>query len=163
MPRNQVQLSFLLDLALNASNPFIIRYPKGNTKLLPNDNKMLTPYKWEEVLPISDINILSYGPDINEFLEEIKKANKQIGLINCIFIKPLDYDMINKLNGKTIIVYEEVVENGSLGSLISDYILTNNLKIKYTHYSIKSIFNEGKIDELKDILGLNISKIIQDI
>lgn len=165
MPRNFVQAKSLINMAINESCPFVIRYPKGNICLNENNEyKEIIPYKWEEVLPIKDVNIVTYGTDVNEFLEYILKTNKNIGLINALFIKPLDSELLHKLNNKKVIVYEEVCKKGSLGSMISNFILENKLNIDLIHYAIDDVVEAtGNVKEIKNYLGLDIEKIVRDI
>ena len=164
MPRNLNQAKSLLQIAISENRPFAIRYPKGNICL---ENKMITetvkPYKWEEVLNISSKNVLTYGDDVNYFFEEISKSGKEIGLINCLFIKPLDKEMLYKLNNKEIIIYEQVVKNGSLGSLIKDFVNEEGLNINIKHYAIDDFVNLGTIEELKKDLGLDIKEIVEEL
>ena len=165
MPRNIAQAKALISMAIKEKNPFVIRYPKGNICLEDDvKNEKIIPYKWEEVLPISDINILTYGDDVNDFENYIKQSNKNIGLINALFIKPLDAEVLYKLNNKKVIVYEEVCKKGSLGSMISEFILENKLNIDLVHYAVEDVIEAtGSVQEIKDYLGLNIEKIVKDI
>lgn len=166
MPRSIKQANELLEYAIDCNNPFAIRYPKG--RVLLNDDIItdynIVNYNWEIIIPICDINVITYGSDLKEFYYEIKKSNKKIGLINALFIKPIDKSIISSLKNKKLIVYEEVIKNGSLGSMISEYILENNLNIQFKHYSLDEVvINEGNVEELKEKYDLNIKKIIEEI
>lgn len=167
MPRNVLQAKSLLKKAIESSHPFAIRYPKGKVLLndVVNNNFSLNNYNWEIMLSTSsNVCIITYGEDANEFYKEIKFSGKNIGLINALFIKPIDYELIRSLNNKKIIVYEEVIKNASLGSLIAEFILEEGLSIEFKHYAIDDkIIPEGSVSDLKDICGLNIKKIIENI
>lgn len=160
MPSNKNELVKLLDYGIEANNPFVIRYPKALT-----DNESVSEDidfgKWKIIKKISDINIITYGSDVNEFNEIVK--DKEIGLINALFIKPIDTDLIDSLNGKTVIIYEQVIENGSLGESVLKYIYENNLNIKLKRYFIVGSIKEGTTSEIKDQLGLNIKEIVKSI
>ena len=160
MPSNKNELVKLLDYGIEANNPFVIRYPKALT-----DNASVSETidfgKWKIIKKISDINIITYGNDVNEFNEEIK--DKEIGLINALFIKPIDTNLIDSLNGKKVIIYEQVIENGSLGESVLKYIYENNLNINLKRYFIDGTIKEGTTSEIKDQLGLNIKEIVKSI
>lgn len=167
MPRSIKQAKELLDKAILTPHPFIIRYPKGKV-LLSNDidnGFTINDYSWEIMLPIaSDVCVITYGDDANEFYYAIKNSGKNIGLVNALFIKPIDFELIEKLNNKKVIVYEEVIKNGSLGSMISEYILEKKLSIEFKHFAIDDVIvQEGSVTDLKNSCGLNIKEIIEKI
>ena len=161
-PKNQNEFDQLLKLAYRTNNPFAIRYNKGNT-IISKENIKIDFGKWVIELPLKEINVLTYGVSVNTFKDEITSSKKNIGLINAIFIKPFDEELLNKLNNSKLIIYEEVVSGGSLYSLISDYVIKNNLKIDVIHYAINDIIKEGTKEEILDKLGLNIQKIVTEI
>lgn len=164
MPRSILQAEMLLDKAINCNSPFAIRYPKGKVKLTDDiiTNYKNSGYEWEIIKDISDINIISYGDNINEIYNLVK--NKKIGLINALFIKPLDKELIKKLNNTKVIVYEEVCKNSSLGSMIAEFILENKLTIDFKHYALDNvIIEEGNKDELKKKYNLDIKEILESL
>lgn len=164
MPRSILQAEILLDKAINCNNPFAIRYPKGKVKLT---NDIITNYKnlgyeWEIIKDISDVNIISYGDNINEIYALV--SNKKIGLINALFIKPIDKELIRKLNNTKVIVYEEVCKSGSLGSMIAEFILENKLMIDFKHYALDNVIvEEGNKEELKKKYNLDIEEILESL
>lgn len=164
MPRSIHQAEMLLDKAINCNNPFAIRYPKGKVKLA-NDiitNYNNSSYDWEIIKDISDINIISYGDSVNEIYDLVK--NKKIGLINALFIKPIDKELLKKLNNTKVIVYEEVCKNSSLGSMIAEFILENKLTIDFKHYALDNvIIEEGNKEELKKKYNLDIKEILESL
>lgn len=175
-PSNYEELLDLINVAINGNGPFYIRYPKTNIdkpsnlvldKSLNRDNTnniQNMTYKWKVLNNLSDINILTYGPVVHEFNKLIESdSDLNIGLINAWFIKPIDEKLINSLNNKTLIIYEEVIKNGSLASLVKEFISDNNLNIKVISYSLDSYVNTGSIDEIKNNNNLSIDKIIQNI
>ena len=163
-PKNQNEFNQLLDISISHKCPFAIRYSKDPT-LIDNDNKLIEFGKWIVELELRKTNIISYGNDVTLIKEELISQNTQIGLINAIFIKPIDYELLNSLKDTTLIIYEEVASVGSLSSLISEYSLKNNLNIHIIFYNIISdkinLIKEGTKEEILDQLGLNIKNIIQ--
>ncbi len=145
-----------LEFALKHSGPIAIRYPK----YLPHGSSDFIPNKWLIEQPLSDVNVLSYGSDI-ENLKSILK-NKNVGLINAISIKPLDYELLLKLkNTKKLIIYEQVNSKSSLGEQIK---LELNNFIEIIHIALEDTYlTEGKVDELRTYANIEYNRILNEI
>ena len=161
MPKDLSQAEALFDLALITKAPFVIRYPKYNTKKITTETT-ITLGKWEEVLPLQAINVVTYGPVVDKFKEIITEDGITLGLINALFIRPLDEELLKKLAHKKIIVYEEVIGEGSLAQAIAYHNTINKLNIDIDVYNIKYGFLEvGTVKQIKKDLGLDIRDIIE--
>lgn len=161
MPKNLIEFEKIFEMALDKKQPFSIRYPRGDVENITISNTFKFG-EWEEVLPIAKKNIITYGDNVNEFEKSIKKLKLNIGLINARFIKPIDLNMLKKLNGTEIIVYEEVVKRGSLFSTIVQEINDNNLDINCKSYSIDDVYVvHGDVNSVKNELNLDIKKILK--
>lgn len=162
MPRNLSEANILMDLAIKHQGPFVIRYPKANTI---DEYDRVEPFAfgtWEEVLPINEKNIITYGDEVNKY--ELALQNKNIGLINARFIKPIDKNMLEKLKDKTVYIVEEVIRNGSLGSLILEHNNRYNLNINIKTFAIDDIYlDSGSIEELRKDLQLDVESILKKI
>lgn len=159
-PKDLSEAKNLLNLAIKYQGPFVIRYPKGNTKLISYEEENIKIGTWIEELPISEVNIITYGYDVIEY----KSKLSNVGLINARFIKPLDMDILRKLSNKKVIIVEEVIKNGSLGSLILDVNNKEQLSMEIVHYAIDDIYlDAGTTDELKNELGIDVDTIIKKI
>ena len=161
-PKDIKEFNALFSIALNTPHPFVIRYPKDNV-IYNKDIKDITLGKWNIEKEIKDRNIISYGPVIDIFKEEIENKYLNIGLINALFIKPIDFELLNKLNNTTLYIYEDVVIGGSLSMIIKDYILSNNLNIKVVSYNLKEYPETGTKEELLNKYNLNPIKLLEDI
>lgn len=163
MPKNLNEAKALIDYGLNKHNgPFAIRYPRGKTS-----EEVITEEiefgKWKIELPLEKTNIIAYGPAVEQFKTEIIKSNKKIGLINALFIKPYDSELLKQLDYTELIVYEEVIQSGSLVSSIYTFVNESNLNIKIDSYSIKDIYVEqGNTEIVRSKLGLDIKEIIKN-
>lgn len=145
--RNMDEIAFLLRLAISENKPFYIRYPK--TKILKNEVKSFVyePYKWFFIKPIKKVNILSYGPildEINEITEGL-----DVGIINALFIKPFDKELIRKLDNTTLIIYEDIIETSSLGEIIKKYVFEEKLNIIIITFSLANYVGTGSIIDLR--------------
>lgn len=161
MPKNLTEAYGLIRYAINNLDcPVAIRYPKELTlnECLKEDVDSLD---WEIINEISDVNVITYGSNVINILENLPS---NIGLINARVIKPLDDVVIKMLDKKTVYVYEEVIKQGSLGNLILLRANELGLDIKLHLISINDMYvGLGSKEELKKDLGLDIDSFIQRI
>ena len=165
-PKNSSEAKGILEFAFNSKHPFAIRYSKQRIEY-NNESLVISDYSWEEIKKGSDAVIITYGDFVNNakiIVNNLKKDKLNIGIINARFIKPIDTSMLDKIikAKKPIIVYEEACLIGSLGSMISSYIVNSNTKIKC--FSIKDTFvKQGKYDIIIKKLGLDVDTMTSNI
>ena len=165
-PKNSSEAKGILEFAFNSKHPFAIRYSKQRIEY-NNESIVISDYSWEEIKKGSDAVIITYGDFVNNakiIANNLKKDKLNIGIINARFIKPIDTSMLDKIikAKKPIIVYEEACLIGSLGSIISSYIVNSNTKIKC--FGIKDTFvKQGKYDIIIKKLGLDVDTMTSNI
>lgn len=162
-PSSKTEIDDLLELSIQAKKPFLIRYPKGTLNALEKSERVDRVGKWSVVkdYETTDTVVITYGIYVNEFKEKLEDLN--IGLINAVFIKPIDYELLNSLKGKRIIVFEDAMRNASLGSEIILYSYKNKLNLDIIHYAIDDFIEAGDINELKEKYNLSVSKVIEEL
>ena len=162
-PSNLYEAKKLLKIAINEKKPFAIRYPKDNIDISKKYNEFDIVFgKWNIIKNISNVNIISYGDTINELQAKVENIN--VGLINAIFVKPVDFEVLNKLKNTTVVIIEEVMKIGSLASLIMQYNFEYNLNLNIKSYAINELYlNCGSRKELKEELGIDIDNIIKQL
>lgn len=165
-PKNSSEAKGILEFAFNSKHPFAIRYSKQRIEY-NNESLVISDYSWEEIKKGSDAVIITYGDFVNNakiIVNNLKKNKLNVGIINARFIKPIDTSMLDKIikTKKPIIVYEESCLIGSLGSMISSYIVNSNTKIKC--FGIKDTFvKQGKYDIIIKKLGLDVDTMTSNI
>lgn len=165
-PKNSSEAKGILEFAFNSKHPFAIRYSKQRIEY-NNESLVISDYSWEEIKKGSDAVIITYGDFVNNakiIVNNLKKDKLNIGIINARFIKPIDTSMLDKIikTKKPIIVYEEACLIGSLGSMISSYIVNSNTKIKC--FGIKDTFvKQGKYDIIIKKLRLDVDTMTSNI
>ena len=165
-PKNSSEAKGILEFAFNSKHPFAIRYSKQRIEY-NNESLVISDYSWEEIKKGSDAVIITYGDFVNNakiIVNNLKKDKLNVGIINARFIKPIDTSMLDKIikAKKPIIVYEEACLIGSLGSMISSYIVNSNTKIKC--FGIKDTFvKQGKYDIIIKKLGLDVDTMTSNI
>lgn len=156
MPSNDKEAQALLDYGINkCKHPFALRYPKCNLATSDDDIIIDKPV-WKIENEIKDINVLSYGDNIN-YLKSLKDEN--VGIINCMFIKPIDEEVLLSLNNTTIIIVEEVSKNSSLFSYILEKINEKNLNIIVYAFNINEYPKIGSRLELQQDNHLDIESV----
>ena len=165
-PKNSSEAKGILEFSFNSKHPFAIRYSKQRIEY-NNESLVISDYSWEEIKKGSDAVIITYGDFVNNakiIVNNLKKDKLNVGIINARFIKPIDTSMLDKIikTKKPIIVYEEACLIGSLGSMISSYIVNSNTKIKC--FGIKDTFvKQGKYDIIIKKLGLDVDTMTSNI
>lgn len=121
-PRDAQQALSMLEYAIEeASGPVVIRYPKQI--ICPEYALQKYQLEWEKIIDGSTL-IVTYGRLVDEVMVWIDEKQLSVGLVNAHSIAPLDEKCIDELvkQQKKIIIYEEVIPSGSLGSRILRYL-----------------------------------------
>ena len=103
---------------------------------------------------------MTYGSDVLHIKQLLE--NKNVGLINAISIKPMDYEMLEKLKQtRKLIIYEQVNNKSSLGEQIK---LILGQFIDIVHISLEDTYlTEGKVDDLRTYANIEYSRIINEL
>lgn len=160
-PSNLKEFDEVLELAINQDHPFVIRYPKCVISKDESSNPTKLN-KWKIIRPIREKNILAYGPVVDK-IKNSNLLNLNIGLINSLFIKPIDTEVLKMLDGKTLYIYEDVILENSLSTKIIEYAYLNNLKINIIRVGVDDFGADGTLDELHQKYNLNVEDFIKKI
>lgn len=148
MAKNKAEAQALFNLSKKINHPFAIRIPSGTT-LKDNSEINITFGKWiiEKESNINNLALISFGPKINSLLEMFK--DNEITIINAIFQKPFDLDILNKLlNYKNIIVYDPYAIKDGFSYHLLAKLNELNYQGKVTICAIESSFiDKGTILE----------------
>ena len=139
------------DLTLNAVDGFEV----GKIRCLKKGN---------------DVAIISYGITVSicfEIAKKLEEKGKNVTVASCHTIKPLDQKgIINILNAhKDVIVVEEHVPHGGLGSRIKEISLDNGCKAKLNCFSLQDKFIHfyGNHSQLLEKHGLSSRNILEKL
>ena len=151
-PKCIEDLELCLKYALNASNPVAIRYPKGFYSSKEYALKSLKKGKWNIVQKGNQIAVIAVGK-MFEIAIKLKDEFDDIEIIDATFVKPLDYEALNRIATANydIITLEDNEIIGGFGSLVLMYLngLNYHKKVNIIGYDDKFI-KQGKITELMD-------------
>uniref|UniRef100_A0A7V0Z7Z0 1-deoxy-D-xylulose-5-phosphate synthase n=1 Tax=candidate division WOR-3 bacterium TaxID=2052148 RepID=A0A7V0Z7Z0_UNCW3 len=170
-PKNGEELISLLKTAIEyRKGPFAIRYPRGSCE--PPDNFNMQPFeigKWEVLNQGKEIAIIACGSMVQvcfEVLPLLPKNKINPFLINARFVKPFDYELLERLTQeiKIIFVVEENTFIGGLGSIIATYLSKKGSAIKVHTISLPDKFiQHGARNILLSVVGLDTKSIADRI
>jgi len=164
-PKDSFELEGLMELAISENLPFAIRYPKDYANDGFSKRFVLEIGKGELIESGKDLTIITLGPVFFEALkafEQLKKKGYSVGLINAIFAKPFDKDLIlsEALKSKRVITVEDGIKRGGFGESIKAFL--SDFGVYVTNIAIDDFFPEqGKRDYLLKKYGISEENIIK--
>ncbi len=172
-PNNEHDLRNLMYTAVyDNSNPFVIRYPRGQGEMVDWQNQMqIIPIgKGKKLKGGKDIALLSIGTIGNiasKAIERAKANGLDIAHYDMLFLKPIDKDLLQEVsdNYKYIITLENGTVNGGMGSAVLEYLADNKkTDIQVFRMGIEDEFiTHGSINELQKIAGIDEESVYQKI
>lgn len=161
MPKDVAEAKGLVRYMLNHNGPIVMRYPK--LAVIDAKEKLITDLRWDVIKKGSKAIIISYGAD----LTKIESLNLDCYLVNARFIRPIDKDLLTNLASLDlpILVYEQVVNSGSLGQMIEDYLVAINFdmkKFKKMNFDENKVVTHGNIEEVLKRYNLGEKDIISE-
>lgn len=167
MPRDEYEASHMVDLAFAHEGPVALRYPRGNVPGV--DMKAPRPSfeigEWETVKEGRDVHIISFGPTVSlaeEAAHALNDGKIEAGVVNARFIKPLDEDYLHDLgaSGRPVIVVEESMLEGGLGSMIATFFSDHHYTNKLKRIGIDNEYIEhGDVNLLLEDIGITAENI----
>ncbi|MBA2727452.1 MAG: 1-deoxy-D-xylulose-5-phosphate synthase, partial [Parachlamydiaceae bacterium] len=169
-PRDGQLLKELLESSFSWKRPTAIRYPNLTT----DDPNLPIQYrelgKGEVLVEGKDVLIISLG-HMNVMARKVHEILADQGisatLLDPIFIKPLDTELICKLlmNHNKLVTIEEHSLASGMGSIINNFLLSNGYNtVQVLNFGIPETFIEhGNTNQLLDEIGLSPAKIAERI
>jgi 1-deoxy-D-xylulose-5-phosphate synthase len=165
-PRNGQLLKELLESAFSWGRPTAIRYPNMSTDdaTYPLSNRELG--KGELIVDGEGILLIALGHMTDVAIavaEKLKRYGIQASVLDPIFVKPLDTELLCKLllTHNRIVTIEEHAVNCGMGAAINHFLLSQGYSnIQVINSGIPEFFVEhGSHQELMDELGLTPDKL----
>ena len=170
-PKNFAELEKMLEFAVNLNEPVVIRYPRGCEGKIKFDKcDDIKLGKAEVIKKGKDLTIMAIGKMVERAVEVsdiLKEQNIDCEIINARFVKPLDYNTIERSIRKTknVITIEDGILKGGLGSSVMEFI--NEYKIEDVFvkmYGYDDVFvQHGSVEELEKLYGLDAKSIALSI
>jgi 1-deoxy-D-xylulose-5-phosphate synthase len=161
-PKDARELKEGLKMALAHNGPVAIRFSRGDAYVSKNENNQSVSWGKSNIVSIGeDIAIISVGSMYEEVVkasEMLEKEGIKPTIVSAGFIKPIDYEMVDKIAGshKTVVIVEEGIKKGGYGEAIETYIHEHNIDVVVKILAIDDIFVEqGSVDDLRNRLGIS--------
>lgn len=164
-PKDGNELRNLLYTGLDYSQgPFSIRYPKASSINFDQAGQaeLLSIGNWEVCRKSTEKTvILSVGPQVFDGLaaaDNLSNQNIECEVVNCRFIKPMDYAYLQSIIGRfeNVVTVEEGVKTGGFGEGVAAWLVTNGFKGNISIISLPDEFVEhGPRDVLLEKWGVN--------
>ena len=159
------ELRGLIDYALTLKQPIAIRYARASTKPEEGVSQIDAP-TWEIVKKGTKGTIIVFGEFVNAVRELVETHSLDVTLINARFIKPLDEEVLDDIDTtKPLIIHEESVLHGGLGSGVLAHYAKHARPLKHVHLMgfDDAYVPQGKRQELLKRYGLDAMSIIKQM
>lgn len=141
-PADAIETSKIITTIARSPRPSYVRLVRPSTANFTSPRDSFTIGHSQIIQSGSKVTILGHGPILNSALS---LKNKNLEIINCSSIKPLDDKTILTSVKKTsrLIVVEDHQKNGGLGEAVAALVLSNNLKCKFIHLAVDNQFGQS--------------------
>lgn len=165
-PKNRYELSQMMDFAISLDGPVAFKYPRGSAYYgMKEFRAPLELGKSELIKEGKKVAIIGVGSMMEAAYETclmLEEEDMKPTLVNARFIKPLDVEMLKKLeqNHDLIVTMEENIASGGYGSAVSAWAGQRKNPVRILPISLPDIYLEhGGVAQLKDRYGLSADKM----
>lgn len=162
-PSSIEEAELLFKESFNNHGVFCIRYPKEAALKTSNSIVDLGFGKWKIELGGHHTAVISVGPATQELKKLIQESKKDVTLVNALYQKPLDMEMIDQLiSYDTLVIYDTYATKNGFASYLSETLLEKGFKGKLIVKAVPDSFvAQASINEQKEQFGLLPSQIIE--
>ena len=169
-PKNLWELRRQLEFAMNYDGPIAIRYPRGRAyRGLKEFAEPIVYGKGEVICEEDGLALLAVGSMVStaeHIRDKMKAEGYRATLANARFIKPVDYELVDRLAARHryLVTLEENVLRGGFGLEVTAYIHRNHPQVKVLNIAIPDAYVEhGNVSILRQELGIDSDSIIRKI
>ena len=168
-PKNLWELRQDLEFALNRyEGPITIRYPRGQAyRGLKEFTQPVEYGKGEIIYEGSEIALLAVGSMVStaeHIRDKLKDEGYDCTLANGRFIKPIDFELVEKLalTHKLIVTMEENVLQGGFGLPVKAYVQEHYPQVRVLNIALPDAYVEhGNVSLLRETLKIDSDSIIK--
>ncbi|WP_257906341.1 1-deoxyxylulose-5-phosphate synthase [Campylobacter lari] len=169
-PRDEAMMEKIMEYAYFHQGVFAFRYPRGNFLLDDDFKPCEIKLAKAQILSKtqSDKVFLGFGQGVAKAKLVLDKLGLDYAsLIDLIFVKPLDEELLKKLakDTKTWFIFSDSAKIGGVGSLIANFLQKEKLcHIKLVSFEFEDQFiTHGKTNEVEKFLELDIDSLCKKI
>lgn len=168
MPSSDKEAKYLLNESLKQHGPFFIRYPRDLLKknhLIQEENHQFGKWIMERVANSKRVAVIAVGQLLRSLKELIIEADLDVTLVNALFLKPHDHEMLSSLSEyETIVIYDAYATEFGFASYLKTKLCEMSYKGQIKSFAIPDVFvTQAKISEQLEELGLLPKQVFEEI
>ena len=168
MPSSDKEAKYLLNESLKQHGPFFIRYPRDLLKknhLIQEENHQFGKWIMERVANSKRVAVIAVGQLLRSLKELIIEADLDVTLVNALFLKPHDQEMLSSLSEyETIVIYDAYATEFGFVSYLKTKLCEMSYKGQIKSFAIPDVFvTQAKISEQLEELGLLPKQVFEEI
>lgn len=131
-PKDTDEFALMLDYALSLGTPVALRYPNGVCDKISSTLEFSESGQWEILKSGDKVAIFAVGPRMISLSLDVANefSDRQVAVVNCRSIKPLDGKVLNRFSNHTVITLEENSVCGGFGEAVNGYYADNGFNVK---------------------------------
>ncbi len=158
-PRDEATMHEAVKFAHTMTTPCAFRYPRGAFRPVPFKARPLQLGKSDLLIDAdSEILFIGYGAGVGRAYETMKLMEEEVGLLDLVFVKPLDQEMLLKLAPKYSrwYIFSDSAKRGGVGSAICEFLAENHIEgIEVVTFEYEDDFiTHGNTKLVEESLGL---------
>jgi 1-deoxy-D-xylulose-5-phosphate synthase len=169
-PKNLWELRREMEFAMDYCGPVAIRYPRGEAyRGLKEFCEPIVYGRGEMIFEEDGLALLAVGSMVStaeHIREKMKAEGYHVTLANGRFIKPVDFELVDRLaeNHEFVVTLEENVLQGGFGLEVTAYIHEHYPQVKVLNVALPDAYVEhGNVSLLREGLGIDSDSIIRKI
>ncbi|MFA5223165.1 MAG: 1-deoxy-D-xylulose-5-phosphate synthase [Bacilli bacterium] len=168
MPSSDKEAKYLLNESLKQHGPFFIRYPRDLLKknhLIQEENHQFGKWIMECVANSKRVAVIAVGQLLRSLKELIIEADLDVTLVNALFLKPHDHEMLSSLSEyETIVIYDAYATEFGFVSYLKTKLCEMSYKGQIMSFAIPDVFvTQAKISEQLEEFGLLPKQVFEEI
>jgi 1-deoxy-D-xylulose-5-phosphate synthase len=159
-PRDEASMHHAVAFAHQMQTPCAFRYPRGAFTPVPYKSKPMELGKADLLKEAdSEILLIGYGAGVGRAFETMKLLDKEVALLDLVFVKPLDEKLLTELAKRYSrwYVFSDSAKMGGVGSAICEFLAENNLHEEVTVITFEyedAFITHGNTKLVEESLGL---------
>ncbi|HPW76836.1 MAG TPA: 1-deoxy-D-xylulose-5-phosphate synthase [Candidatus Omnitrophota bacterium] len=171
-PKDEFEMEKMLELGLEASVPFVLRYPRANIAKLFDEfpKRSFQTGEGEVMFDGEDVTLLALGSMVEVACKAhalLREKGVSARVVNMRFAKPLDETLILESIRKTRMLFtlEEHVITGGFGAKVLEFLEIRNLRtVALKRLALPNEFIEhGSREKQLDSFGLSPEKVADSV
>lgn len=164
-PRDELMFKEIMEFSYSFNSPLAIRYPRGNFGLSDEFKPVKVELGKSQILSQNNENVafIGYGNAVAKAYKVAKFLDINPTIIDLIFIKPLDKELLLNLakEHKKWYIFSDSAKRGGVGEILSGFLQENNIKdvsivsFEYPDYFI----THGNISKVENSLNIDVDSI----